>query len=509
MASLSLQSSSGSQTTYTLTTPANTTPLYVSLDFADSSNKEIVSITRDDSVPIPLDNVWFQKEREDGSSPWEHHIRLFDMEGGHTYTILIEDTTAAPQAPVIQYIGDKVTFVGDPLGLGFMVEATDANWTIPQLSVSELPEGAEFTIITNGIIAEGNFFWRPQADQTGVYPMRFVASDGAFTDEETIRIYVGAQGESVGDDNLPISLSEWDPVVTNIIASSINSNAVVQWEASAGVRYDIYRSFDEYSVSNMTWALVASNILAQSRTGLWSDNDLELDASRVYYKVQLSGDPANTRRIWGVMRKQLVDGAYSLIAPPLRGSRKLSGEFGTALAEAWFGNDDGPGGEGTELYLLEPDGSWHVLYLDAAGSWRESDGTSATAELAAGHAAMARGAGGGTATFTGQAGTNGSAVVTVNKGWNLLAPGDGRVLRLSTFLGETSSSLTGGIPEAPGDQVVYWDDEGNGHWLILIEGWGADWDGKWIDTATYESADPELQPGDAIYYYHTPDTQEQ
>ncbi len=500
-ATLSTQSASGISTTYTLTTPANDGPLYVSLDSDDSDNKDILSVQRDDGTPVPLDNVWFQKDRPNGNSPWEHHLRLFDMEGGYTYTILVEDISATPQPPVIQYIGDKVTFVGDPLGLGFMVEATDINGTVPLLSASELPSGAEFTITTNGVIAEGDFFWRPQAYQTGVYPMRFVASDGTYTDEETIRIYVGAEDESVDENDIPVSLSDWDPVVTNITATSDSGTAVVHWVTSSGILYDIYRSYDEYSVSNMTWTLVASNILAQGHTETWSDTELGTERDLAYYKVLLSGDPTNERRVWGVMRMELADGAYSLVAPPLRGSRMLSGTFGTALTEAWLGDDQGPGGEGTELYLLNSDGSWQVLYLDSAGSWRNGDGTLATAELAAGHAAMARGAGGGTATFTGQAGTEDATQVVINAGWNLLSPGDGRVLHLSKFIAETSGTPIGGVPATPKDQVVYWDNEGTQHRLILIDGWGASWDGNWVDSVSQEITDPELQSGEVIYYY--------
>ena len=123
-------------------------------------------------------------------TPGSTSLDLFDVNGGGTYSIVVTNTSDQPQPPNLEYIGDKVVSTGDPLGLGFLVQASDPNGTIPILTTTNLPSGAEFQVTTNGLIAVGTFFWRPQAGQSGIYHVTFTASDGQFTDEETITIYV-------------------------------------------------------------------------------------------------------------------------------------------------------------------------------------------------------------------------------------------------------------------------------------------------------------------------------
>ena len=504
-ASLAPLSGAGTLATYRMTLPASAGPAYAAKAFAASDQRRIVSATRDDGKRLSADNVWFHKRRENGASPWEHTLRLFDMEGGHSYAIVVEDTSGMPQAPVLAHIGDKVGFVGDPLGLGFLVEASDANGTVPLLATTALPPGATFSTVTNNGIAEGTFFWRPGASQRGVWPVRFSASDGALEDSELVRIYVGLPGEPLGGDGIPLGLLGWNPAITNVLATSASGVAQVVWEAVPGIAYDIYTSPDTFAATGMVWTLAATGVVAQSEAAVWSDMALGTVATQRFYKVVLAGDTGTVLRVWGVLRLELPDDAYSLVAPPLRGARHLAGAFGGALAEAWTGHDAGPGGPGTELYVLNPGGAWAVLYLDARGLWRNDDGTPADLSLPAGHAAIAKGVGGGRATFTGEVGNNGTQTLTVHPGWNLLAPSEGPEVRLSEFLAGASGGPDGGTPEAMGDQVVYWDGQGVGHWLILVDGWGPGWDGEWLDLATFAAADPVFRPGEVIFYHRSKD----
>ncbi|MDV7395935.1 hypothetical protein RZS08_31375, partial [Arthrospira platensis SPKY1] len=116
------------------------------------------------------------------------------------------------QAPVLHYIGRKVTLEGG--ALGFMVLASDPDTTLPSLSASPLPAGATFTDLGNG---QGDFYWPTQAGDYGVHPVRFVASDGEYEDWEIVRIYVGHEGEPLTN-GLPVSLADWEPEIKELWA---------------------------------------------------------------------------------------------------------------------------------------------------------------------------------------------------------------------------------------------------------------------------------------------------
>ncbi len=93
------------------------------------------------------------------------------------------------QPPVLAEIGPRSVAEGDTLL--FDVLATDPDSTIPALSASPLPTGADFTDNGDG---RGMFIWTPDFSQYGVYSITFVASDGILADSETIQISISDAG---------------------------------------------------------------------------------------------------------------------------------------------------------------------------------------------------------------------------------------------------------------------------------------------------------------------------
>ena len=86
-----------------------------------------------------------------------------------------------PQPPVLARIGDKEVKVGGKLR--FTVSATDANNDPLTYSLSNLPEGADFSAGTR------TFSWAP--DEAGIFSdIHFEVSDGKLTDSEDITITV-------------------------------------------------------------------------------------------------------------------------------------------------------------------------------------------------------------------------------------------------------------------------------------------------------------------------------
>ncbi len=183
-ATLVKSSTSGTQATYTLTVPATTGPMVVKLEDPFSDEKVILSATRSDGKAISEDNVWLYKTREK-DDPWDCYVYLFDVNTPGTYTIVFEDASVLATAPVLQYIPDRQR--SEEEQLNFIVEASDANGTIPALSTSSLPAGASFEDNGDGT---GLFMWTPAAGQAGSYAIKFKASDGALTDSQTATLTI-------------------------------------------------------------------------------------------------------------------------------------------------------------------------------------------------------------------------------------------------------------------------------------------------------------------------------
>jgi hypothetical protein len=88
--------------------------------------------------------------------------------------------------PVLDAIGNQVVTTGETLD--FTVTATDPDGTTPGLSATNLPGNASFVDHADGT---GTFTWDTLAEDAGTYAgVVFTASDGGFSDTESITITV-------------------------------------------------------------------------------------------------------------------------------------------------------------------------------------------------------------------------------------------------------------------------------------------------------------------------------
>ena len=490
---------------YTLAVPQTSGPLYVKTAFSNSTDSmSISSAIRSDGKQLDLANVWFAKTRETGTDPWEHTLNLFDVNGGGNYTITINDISAVEQPPVLAYIGDKTVWIGDLAGLGFIVEASDPNGTVPEITSTPLPTGASFVTETKQGIKEGVFLWTPAVGQDGIYPVEFTASDGVATDSELIKIYVGKENEGTNSAGLPESLAGWSVEITNVVASTTGETARVQWGCVPGIRYDVYASDDTFADTGMNWTLVATNEESASLSIDWLDETLGTNRLWRYYQVVFENESAMSNGVWGVVRHNVTSNSMTFFGPPLRRDLLLDGVFGQELATELSGDDAGPSDMiGDEIYILRPDGAWRVIYLDQYSVWREGDGSASTAPLLAGHGMILSRNGPSTRlTVTGKVGNDLTQEAQVQPGWNLLALSEGRELLLSkVFDNVIGNGPVGHIMESEADQIIIWDEQGVAHWLMFVAGWGTPYDDNWVDIATYEIIDRPIKPGAVIYYY--------
>jgi len=156
--------------------------VYATIDSPLGQNTDdyaIKRVVRSDGKVMNESNVWFSKEGPPHvvGENWDYYFNLFDVNGSeYTYTVELMDISEVNNPPAIQYIAPQTVNPGEDIGL-FVVAYDDGG--VPQLSCGNLPSGATFTQDTNATdLAYGEFLWTPSENQSGVYQVKFAASDG-------------------------------------------------------------------------------------------------------------------------------------------------------------------------------------------------------------------------------------------------------------------------------------------------------------------------------------------
>ncbi|MFH0725598.1 MAG: chitobiase/beta-hexosaminidase C-terminal domain-containing protein [Pseudomonadota bacterium] len=200
-ASLQPAGETGSQSRHTLSCPATAGFVLVQLADPHAGNKALLGAVRSDGKQIKPENVWLSKKRNRDDHTWMYFVSLFDVNTTGIYTLLFEDMAARPQPPVLQLIPNRSGIEGSTLS--FLVEASDPNRTLPNLSAAPLPAGARFTDNKDG---SGVFSWTPAVGQKGIYYITFTASDGLLsaTQRAIITIF------DIGDTDKDGMLDAWE-----------------------------------------------------------------------------------------------------------------------------------------------------------------------------------------------------------------------------------------------------------------------------------------------------------
>ncbi|WP_428623320.1 putative Ig domain-containing protein [Sedimenticola sp.] len=193
---LSLIGQSGTRRDHQLTFPVTAGFSYIKLPDPYAGAKVIKSAIRADSKPLPGENVWLSRTRNRSTSPytWDYFINLLDAESGGSYTLQFDDAVVGPEPPVLQFITNRTTYEGNPVG--FQVVATDPNGDVVSLSASPLPAGVTFMDSGDGT---ATFNWTPAEGQAGSYTINFVASDGQLNASQAATIVVNPLWDTDGD----------------------------------------------------------------------------------------------------------------------------------------------------------------------------------------------------------------------------------------------------------------------------------------------------------------------
>ncbi|WP_418119353.1 hypothetical protein [Variovorax sp. 350MFTsu5.1] len=169
--------------TYKLTMPPTDGFVYAKMRDPFNGTKAIGTVVRSDAKQILPENVWLSRSRNPDTKQWEYFVNFFDV---NTTGVYESDFQAPPKValpPVIQFIPDRVTKVGQ--AVSFLVEASSPQGTPVTLSASPLPTGATFTPqATNPqspTVARASFSWTPGSGSAGNYLINYTATDGTLS----------------------------------------------------------------------------------------------------------------------------------------------------------------------------------------------------------------------------------------------------------------------------------------------------------------------------------------
>ena len=181
---------------YEIITPITQGFIYVKLPDPFQANKQVAQAFRSDGKQIATENIWFSKERDRDNDTWKYFFNLFDINSNGFYTLAVEDRIVLPQPPAMQFIPDRRIHEGGRLG--FIVEASDPNGTVPMISTTPLPSGATLDDETVGQLARYAFDWPVEVGQALTaadgtyrpYQITFTASDGVLETSQLVEILV-------------------------------------------------------------------------------------------------------------------------------------------------------------------------------------------------------------------------------------------------------------------------------------------------------------------------------
>lgn len=178
--------------------------------------------------------------------------------------------------PVLVAIGAQSVTEG--VLLSFNATATDPDATIPAMSAVNLPLNATFIDNANG---SGTFNFTPGFNQSGVFNVTFVASDGLLADSEVVAITVIDAGNqrpvlatignrAVQEGNVlqfRISAADGDGSIPTLAAFSVPTNAIFVDSTNGAGSFTFSPNFNQAGIYNVLF-VASDGVLADSESVL-------------------------------------------------------------------------------------------------------------------------------------------------------------------------------------------------------------------------------------------------
>lgn len=192
VASLTAGTGSNGNASYKLSFPATAGFAYVRLPDPFNGSKALGQIVRSDSKTLLPENVWLSKTRNAQSKQWEYWVNFFDVNTTGQYDSEFQAPPPVAQAPVVQFIPDRVVKEGKQVS--FLVEASSPDGRAINLSAAPLPAGATFTLQAADPASPGVrraiFDWTPAKGSAGNYLITYTAFDGSLSAARSANIKV-------------------------------------------------------------------------------------------------------------------------------------------------------------------------------------------------------------------------------------------------------------------------------------------------------------------------------
>jgi hypothetical protein len=156
----------------------------------------------------------------------EYSVTFITSDGSLADSEVVQITVVefGNNAPQLDSIGPHSVIEGDTLE--FRIHAIDLDADSIILSIPDVPANAVFVDSGNGA---GSFLFTPDFTQSGIYPVTFIASDGALADTEVVDVTVTEFGNHapVLDSIGPKSVMENDTLIFRIHASDIDADSII------------------------------------------------------------------------------------------------------------------------------------------------------------------------------------------------------------------------------------------------------------------------------------------
>jgi uncharacterized repeat protein (TIGR01451 family) len=189
-----------------------------------------------------------------------YNVRFIASDGALADSELVQITvTESNRPPELASIGPKSVDEGQ--NLNFTVSASDPDGTTPSLTAEDVPSNAAF--LDNGD-GTGTFDFDPDFGQSGIYNVRFIASDGALADSELVQITVtesnrppdlAAIGPKSVDEganlNFTVSASDPDGTTPSFSAEDVPSNATFLDNGDGTGTFDFDPDYTQAGVYNV------------------------------------------------------------------------------------------------------------------------------------------------------------------------------------------------------------------------------------------------------------------
>ncbi len=266
----------------------------VTLNFATSATDADATIPAMTAVNVPANATYTDNGNGTGAFSFTpgflqagiYNVTFIASDGvladSEVVTITVLD--AGNQAPVLAAIGPRN--VSEGANLNFNITATDPDASTPSLLAQNLPLNASFVDNGNG---SGTFDFNPTFVQSGVYNVRFIATDGVLADTEVVAITVndagnqrpvlaaiGARNVNEGSNlNFNISATDLDATIPTLAVAGVPVNATFTDNGDGTGTFDFDPDFTQAGVFNVTF-IASDGALADSEIVAITVNNVNL-----------------------------------------------------------------------------------------------------------------------------------------------------------------------------------------------------------------------------------------